>query len=74
MQDVVDWVSDSVAKAAAEHDIKVNLIVAMNRHESVEIGEQMLQTAIDFMDRGVVAVDLCGNEVDHPADPFCSYF
>ena len=72
--DVVDWVSDSVAQAAAEANIKVNLIVAMNRHESVDIGWEMLQASIDFQDRGVVAIDLCGNEIGHPADPFVEIF
>lgn len=74
LADVVDWVTDAVAQTATRANIKVNLIVAMNRHESVEIGWEMLQTAIDFMDRGVVGVDLCGNEVGFPAEPFAEIF
>lgn len=74
LADVVDWISDEVRTAAEAKDIKVNLIVAMNRHESVEIGWAMFQTAIDFADRGIVGVDLCGNEVGHPADPFAEIF
>lgn len=74
ISDVVDWVTETVAETAARTGIKVNLIVAMNRHESVEIGEAMLQSAIDYMERGVVGVDLCGNEVGFPADPFARVF
>lgn len=72
--DVVQWVTETVNETAAEVGIKVNLIVAMNRHESVEVGEQMLQSAIDHLGRGVVGVDLCGNEVGYPADPFAKIF
>ncbi|NDJ85530.1 MAG: adenosine deaminase [Chloroflexi bacterium] len=74
LQDVVDWVTDTVAAAAQELGIKVNLIVAMNRHESVEIGREMYEVALAYRDRGVVGVDLCGNEVGYPADPFADIF
>ncbi len=74
MRHVVDWVADTVAETADEAGIKVNLIIAMNRHESVEIGREMLEIALDHMDRGVVAVDLCGNEVGYPAEPFAGIF
>lgn len=74
LHEVVAWVSDSVQEAATAQGIKVNLIIAMNRHESVEIGEAMMRTALDYMGRGVVGVDLCGNEVNHPSTPFTNIF
>jgi adenosine deaminase len=74
LAEVVAWVSETVAETAAQQSIKANLIIAMNRHESVEIGEEMMRVAVDFWGRGVVAVDLCGNEVGYPADPFASIF
>ncbi len=74
LHDVVDWISDEVRSAAIDNNIEVNLIIAMNRHESVDIGWQMFQTALDFADRGIVGVDLCGNEVGFPADPFTEIF
>ena len=72
--DVVDWVSASVAQAAAFYNIDVRLILSMNRHESTDIGEQVFLTAIDFRDRGVVALDLAGNESDFSAQPFRGVF
>ncbi len=71
---VIDWVSDAVRQSAADHNIKVKLIIAMNRHESVAIGEAMIDAAISFIHRGVVGVDLCGNEVSHDAGPFAHIF
>lgn len=72
--DVVRWVCEAVQKAALQHDIHVNLIVAVNRHESVDIAAEMLSAAIAFKDQGVVGFDLCGNEVNYPAAPFVDLF
>ncbi len=70
LYDVIDWISDEVQKTALKYDIRVNLIIAMNRHESVSVGEAMLDAALNFKHRGVVGIDLCGNEVSHDAGPF----
>jgi len=72
--DVVEWVTASVAAAATVYDIQVRLILSMNRHESTETGEQVLLTALDFRDRGVVAIDLAGNEGGFSAQPFRPVF
>lgn len=72
--DVVDWITESVAEAAIVNDIDVNLIVAVNRHESVEIAKEMLKSAIKCQEHGVVGFDLCGNEVNFPAAPFTPLF
>ena len=72
--DVVDWVCSSATQAAAFHNIEVRLILSMNRHESTDIGEQVFLTALDFRDRGVVALDLAGNESDFSAQPFRGVF
>ena len=71
---VVEWVCDAVAEAVADYDIQVALILSMNRHESVEIGEQVLQAAIDYKDRGVVGLDLAGQEAGHSGLPFRDLF
>jgi adenosine deaminase len=72
--DVVSWVCQAASDAAEKYDIDVRLIVSMNRHESVEIGEEVLRAAIDFSDRGVVAVDLAGDEHAFSALPFRAVF
>ncbi|MCC6801638.1 MAG: adenosine deaminase [Anaerolineae bacterium] len=73
-EQVVEWVCDAAADATASLDIDVTLILSMNRHESVEIGERVVQAAIDYADRGVVGLDLAGQEAGHSALPFRDLF
>lgn len=72
--EVVSWVCDAASEAEAEYDVQVRLILSMNRHESVDIGEEVLSAAIDHCDRGVVALDLAGSEQDFSARPFRAVF
>jgi adenosine deaminase len=67
-------VCSSVNAAAAERGIIVRLIASMNRHESVEYGEQVLHAAFAHANRGVVAVDLAGREEGYPANLFRPLF
>lgn len=71
---VVGWVCEAVSKAAEEHQIQVGLILSMNRHESPEIGESVVQAAIAHVGDGVVGIDLAGQERDYPAEPFRPLF
>ncbi len=73
-EQVVEWVCDAAEAASRDLDITVALILSMNRHESVEIGEQVLEAAIHFADRGVVGLDLAGQEAGYSALPFRSLF
>ncbi|HVU13779.1 MAG TPA: adenosine deaminase [Phototrophicaceae bacterium] len=73
-QEVVAWVCDAVEQVTSELDIQVTLILSMNRHESVEIGDQVLEAAIHFADRGVVGLDLAGQEAGHSGLPFRALF
>ncbi len=72
--EVIDWVCSTAAETAQEHDIQVRLILSMNRHESVEIGEHVLAAALEYRNQGVVALDLAGNEGGFPAKPFWKLF
>lgn len=74
LEDVSDWVVAAAERAAQDFDIQVRLIVSMNRHESVSLGERMAQIAVDRMEHGVVGLDLAGNEASFPATPFASIF
>ncbi len=71
---VVEWVTAEVQQAASEEGIEARLILSMNRHESVEIGEAVLDVALAFRERGVVAIDLAGNEGEFSAEPFLPVF
>lgn len=74
LNEVVGWVCDTVEEAEKANRIRVNLIVSMNRHESLEIGEKTLEAALNHQHRGVVALDLAGKEPGFPARPFISFF
>lgn len=72
--DVLDWVTESVRDASEKMGVKTNLIVSVNRHEAVEEAENVLKQALDYRDKGVVGVDLAGNEAEFSAMPFQSLF
>jgi adenosine deaminase len=72
--DVMDWVCDSAQSAAREFNIKVGLIVSVNRHEIVELAEQVAWLAAARIGRGMVGMDLAGNEAEFPAEPFAGIF
>jgi adenosine deaminase len=73
-EEVLTWVCETVKAAEAAHPIRVNLIVSMNRHESLEIAKQTLEVALKFMAQGVVGIDLAGKEPGFPARPFSHLF
>ena len=72
MEDVTRWVMGAAAEAASAHGIEVGLIVSVNRHESLEIAEEAARIAADYIQDGVVGLDLAGDEVEFPAQPFQS--
>lgn len=71
---VVEWVCEAVEAGTAGLNIDVKLILSMNRHESVTIGEQVLQAAKDYAHRGVVGLDLAGQEDGFSSLPFRDLF
>lgn len=72
--DAMDWVIEASAQAAADFSIGVKLIASVNRHESVALAEEVLKLSIDRKDKGIVALDLAGGEVDFPGDSFAGIF
>ena len=74
LADVMDWVCESTQKAALEFGLRVRLIVSVNRHESVEQAEEVVGLAVDRRARGLVGLDLAGNEAEFPAEPFARMF
>jgi adenosine deaminase len=62
MEEIVTLVCDTANATAQQYGIIVRHIVSMNRHESVELGEQTLRAALNNRDRGVVGIDLAGDE------------
>ena len=74
LEEAMDWVIDSVEKASAQYNIQVRLIASVNRHESVDLAEETIQLAVDRKERGILAVDLAGNEADFPGEDFAPTF
>jgi adenosine deaminase len=72
--DVIAWVCEEAAAESARSGIETRLIVSINRHEPVEQGASVFDAAFDFLDRGVVAVDLAGREADVDVRPFGPLF
>lgn len=62
LADVVPIVCDAGNLAAQELGIMVRYIVSLNRHEPVEIGETVLRAALNNRHKGVVGIDLAGDE------------
>jgi adenosine deaminase len=74
LQDVMDWVMSAAQEAARRSGIKVALIASVNRHEPPELARQVAQLAATYISRGMVGLDLAGNEAQFPAAPFAEIF
>ena len=74
LHDVVDWVITSAQEAAKEFGVIVRLIASVNRHESSELAEQVAWVAAEHQDRGLIGMDLAGNEAEFKSEPFYSVF
>lgn len=74
--DVIAAVCDEAQRAERDFGTRVRLIVSINRHESIEIAEQVIHAALeaDRQHCSLVGVDLAGQEVGHSARPFRSLF
>ncbi len=73
-EEVIELVCRATQAAQAANDIRVRLIVSVNRHESVEIAEQVLEAALAAQHCDIVAMDLAGQEVGFSARPFQQVF
>jgi adenosine deaminase len=74
LHDVMDWVITSSQEAAEKYKIKVGLIASVNRHESPELAEQVAWIATENIKRGLVGMDLAGNEAEFKSEPFYGIF
>jgi adenosine deaminase len=71
--DVVDWVIEATNKAQKEYPIQCRLIVQLGRHEP-QYAHQLAEIAVDRQDRGIVALDLAGDEINFPVTKFVDVF
>lgn len=72
--EVVDWVIDAVERAQAEAPIMIRLLCTLVRHEPIEVAERVVEVALSRRERGIVGVDLAGDEIQFAAGPFRNLF
>ena len=71
MAEVMDWVIEGTEEAQkANPNIKAGLIASFNRHESVALAEQVAQLAVERLGKGILGLDISGNEAEFPMSPF----
>lgn len=74
ISDVMEWVIEGVNLGSEKFGLQTQLIASVNRHESLEIAEQVARSAVDLKEHGICGFDLAGNESDFPARPFLPLF
>ncbi len=74
LAEVTDWVIDAAQKAGRDHQIQVGLIVTLVRHDPLEQATQVAEVAFDRRDKGIVGLDLAGDEIKFPSAPFAPIF
>jgi adenosine deaminase len=74
MAEVIDWVIEGARRGQAEFNLPTRLIATLNRHESLELAEQVADLAVARQDQGIVALDLAGDEANYPGAAFAGLF
>lgn len=74
LAEVTEWVIHAVDQASRDFNIQVGLIVTLVRHDPVEQARHVANVAFDYHEKGIVGLDLAGNEVRFPSAPFAPIF
>ncbi len=74
LHDVMDWVCESATQTAEKFGIGGKLIASVNRHESTELAEQVAWIASNYQHKGIVGLDIAGNEAEFSGKPFAPIF
>ena len=72
--EVMDAVLDGIDKGSKEFGVETRFIASINRSYPVEDAMNIVKAAIERKDRGVVGIDLAGNERDYPPELFKEVF
>jgi len=67
LEEVIEWVLEGVEQALHEFDIQVRMILTIVRGEDPELAWQIARLAVAYRSRGVVALDLAGDELQASA-------
>lgn len=77
LQDVIEGAIEGVENATKEFPIIVRLIVSISRQGEARgwaSAHDVLEAALDYLECGVVALDLGGHEAEYPAELFRDIF
>lgn len=74
LANVTDWVIAAVGQASHDYDIDVGLIITLVRHDPVSQAREVAEVAFERFGKGIVGLDLAGNEVKFPSTPFSPLF
>ena len=74
LHEVTEWVIEAVDQAQAATGVLARLLCAVVRHDTYALARQVIEVAIAYRDRGIVGVDLTGDEIHYPAAPFAPLF
>lgn len=74
LADVTDWVIGAAEQSGRDHHIQLGLIISLVRHEPAAQARQVAEIAFERAGRGIVGLDLAGDEVNYPAGPFRDLF
>lgn len=73
-EDVIEAVLEGAKEGKERFGIHSNIIISFLRHETIDKNLHQLQAAAKYLGKGVVAVDLAGNEEDYPPELFIELF
>jgi adenosine deaminase len=73
-KDVMDGVLEGLDKADEDFDTKTNLTIIVERQMGTEHASHVAEMAKQYMDDGVVALDLANDEFNYPPGPYAEVF
>lgn len=72
--EVTEWVAEAVARAQTDAGMTVRLLCTIVRHEPLAVAAEIVEVALACRERGIVGIDLAGDEMLYPALPFAPLF
>lgn len=74
LEEVTDWVIDATHQAAHDYNIKIGLIITLVRHDPLPQAKRVAEIAFTKANKGIIGIDLAGDEVRFPPGPFTPIF
>lgn len=72
--EATDWVIEATHQAARDHNIQIGLIITLVRHDPLPQAKKVAEVAFNRIGHGIVGLDLAGDEIKYPPEPFSPLF